>query len=119
MPLERNHVVQVEQVLSHPEAGTVAQLGDVAVVDTGTAVVSLTTLPSTAVDDDCLTQFGHSLDDFDYVVLRSKTHFRAYFEPVSADILIVDTPDWGPADLRLLPYQHVPVNAVYPLNEQD
>jgi microcystin degradation protein MlrC len=79
-------------------------------------MVSLTSLPSTAVDDDCLTQFGRALNEFDYVVLRSKTHFRAYFEPVSAEILIVDTPDWGPADLTLLPYQRVPLDTTYPFN---
>lgn len=77
---------------------------------------SLTSLPSTAVDDDCLTRIGRSLDDFDYVVLRSKTYFRAFFEPASAAILIVDTPDWGPADLTLLPYRHVPRAHTYPFD---
>ncbi|MDS1138887.1 M81 family metallopeptidase [Pusillimonas sp. SM2304] len=98
--------------------GRIVQLGNVAVIDTGKAMVSLTSLPSTAVDDDCLRQFGRSLDEFDYIVLRSKTHFRAFFEPVSADILIIDTPDWGPADLTLLPYRHVPVDTIYPFNAQ-
>lgn len=98
--------------------GRVVELGETAVIDTGSAIVSLTSLASTAVDDDCLTQFGYALDDFDYIVLRSKTHFRAYFEPVAAKILIVDTPDWGPADLRLLPFQHVPVASVYPFNDE-
>jgi len=96
--------------------GRVVELGDVAVIDTGNVMVSITSLPSTAVDDDCLTQFGRTLDEFDYIVLRSKTHFRAYFEPVAADILIIDTPDWGPADLTLLPYRHVPRAQTYPFH---
>jgi len=96
--------------------GRVVELGDVAVIDTGNAMVSLTSLPSTAVDDDCLTQFGRTLAEFDYIVLRSKTHFRAYFEAVAGDILIIDTPDWGPADLTLLPYRHVPRAQTYPFN---
>lgn len=100
------------------QTGRTVELGDVAVIDTGAAVVSLTSLPSTAIDDDCLKQFGYTLDDFDYIVLRSKTHFRAFFEPVSADILIVDTPDWGPADLKLLSYRHVPVNDIYPFSQK-
>ncbi|MET4328685.1 microcystin degradation protein MlrC [Bradyrhizobium sp. i1.15.2] len=98
--------------------GRTVALGDTAVIDTGTAIVSLTSLPSTAVDDDCLTQFGRTLDEFDYVVLRSKTHFRAFFESASAAILIVDTPDWGPADLRSLPYRHVAVDRVYPFSDE-
>lgn len=97
--------------------GSSVDLGDTAVIDTGSAIVSLTSFPVTAVNDDCLTQFGRMLDDFDYVVLRSKTHFRAFFEPAAAAILIVDTPDWGPADLHALPYRHVPLDRVYPFCE--
>ena len=97
--------------------GRTVELGETAVIDTGAVVVSLTSIPSSAVDDDCLTQFGQTLDQYDYVVLRSKTHFRAFFEPVAADIFIVDTPDWGPADLTSLPYRHVPVDRVYPFAE--
>jgi microcystin degradation protein MlrC len=97
--------------------GRLVELGDTAVIDTGSVVVSITSVASTAVDDDCLTQFGQSLDQFDVIVLRSKTHFRAFFEGVSADILIVDTPDWGPADLTSLPYRHVPVDRIYPFAE--
>lgn len=99
--------------------GRTVELGNVAVIDTGAVVVSLTSLPSTAIDDDCLKQLGQTLDEFDYIVLRSKTHFRAFFEPVAADILIVDTPDWGPADLKLLSYRHVPVNDIYPFNQKE
>lgn len=97
--------------------GRLVDLGETAVIDTGSAVVSITSVASTAVDDDCLMQFGQSLNQFDIIVLRSKTHFRAFFEPVSADILIVDTPDWGPADLTTLPYRHVPLDRVYPFAE--
>jgi microcystin degradation protein MlrC len=96
--------------------GRLVNLGPTAVIDTGEVVLSITSEPSTAVDDDCLTQFGMGIDDFDYIVLRSKTHFRAFFEPVAAEILIVDTPDWGPADLKTLPFRHVPVDRVYPFS---
>ncbi|WP_031250107.1 M81 family metallopeptidase [Mesorhizobium sp. LNHC221B00] len=99
------------------KTGSTVELGVTAVIDTGSVIVSLTSLPTTAVDDDCLTQFGRTLDDFDYVVLRSKTHFRAFFEPAAAAILIVDTPDWGPADLHILPYKRVPLDRVYPFVE--
>jgi microcystin degradation protein MlrC len=98
--------------------GRLVNLGPTAVIDTGEVVLSITSEPSTAVDDDCLTQFGMSLGDFDYIVLRSKTHFRAFFEPVAAEILIIDTPDWGPADLRTLPYRHVPVDRIYPFSKK-
>ncbi len=101
-----------------PISRRLVNLGPTAVIDTGEVVVSITSEPSTAVDDDCLTQFDMSIEDFDYIVLRSKTHFRAFFEPVAAEILIVDTPDWGPADLKTLPFRHVPVDRVYPFSER-
>ncbi len=50
----------------------------------------------------------------DYVLLRSKTHFRAAYTDITAAIVIIDTPDWGPADLRSLDYVHVPRGEVYP-----
>lgn len=51
----------------------------------------------------------------DVIVLRSKTHFRAFYEPLAEDILIVDTPDHGVADLRLLPYKRLDTHRVFPL----
>ena len=52
-------------------------------------------------------------------MLRSKTHFRAVYEPLAEAILIVDTPDWGPADLTTLPYRQVPVERTFPFNKSD
>lgn len=98
--------------------GRLVDLGPTAVIDTGEVVVSVTSSPSTAVDDDCLKQFGLSIEEFDYIVLRSKTHFRAFFESVAAEILIVDTPDWGPADLTTLPYRNVARDFIYPFTEE-
>ena len=57
-------------------------------------------------------------ENFDIVILRSKTHFRAAYEPVSEEIIIVDTPDWGPADLTTLPYRHVPVEKIFPFTDR-
>jgi microcystin degradation protein MlrC len=59
-----------------------------------------------AIDLDPFIQFDLPLEGFDIVVLRSKTHFRAVWGPASSEIIIVDTPDWGPALLETLPYKH-------------
>ena len=92
-------------------------LGEVAVIDTGSVVLSLTTRGSVAVSEDCFLQFGMDAADFDYILLRSKTHFRAAYEPICAAIVIIDTPDWGPAELTTLPYVHVPKDRTYPFTE--
>jgi len=88
--------------------GEEIDLGPVAVLDSGDITVIVTTQSVTAVDTDPFTQCGLDINDFDVIALRSKTHFRAAFEPIAGAILIVETPDWGPADLLGLPYRNAP-----------
>lgn len=97
--------------------GRLVDLGLTVVIDTGDVVISITSNQSTAVDDDCFKQVGLAAEDFSYIVLRSKTHFRAAYESLASAILIVDTPDWGPADLTLLHYRHVLKDSTYPFSE--
>ena len=86
--------------------GYTINLGPTAVIDTGGIVISLVSRYVFAIDLDPFIQFGFDVKDFDIVLLRSKTHFRAVYEPIAEAILIVDTPDWGPADLTTLPYKN-------------
>lgn len=97
--------------------GRLVDLGDVVVIDTGFMVISITTRPSVAVSEDCFIQFGMQASDFDYILLRSKTHFRAAYEPIVAGIVIIDTPDWGPADLTTLNFVHAPSDHTYPFTD--
>lgn len=94
--------------------GRLVQLGMSAVLDVNGLVVSLVSRPALTVDEDPFVQFGMHAEDFAIIVLRSKTHFRAAYEPISDCILIVDTPDWGPADLTTLPYRQIRRDLVYP-----
>jgi microcystin degradation protein MlrC len=97
--------------------GNVVDLGPNAVIQAGDITVWVTTAQKTAIDEDCFIQFGMKASDFGVIVLRSKTHFRAVYERLSEEILIVDTPDWGPADLSTLPYRHVPTERIFPFTE--
>lgn len=96
--------------------GRLVELGITAVLDVGGLVVSIVSRPTLTVDEDPFVQFGMKPQDFGIIVLRSKTHFRAAYEPIADSILIVDTPDWGPADLTTLPYRHVDRARVFPLS---
>ena len=87
-------------------AGSEVVLGDTALLDVGGLKISVTSLSHSAIDFDPFLQFGLDPADFDIVLLRSKTHFRAAWDSASAGIVIVDTPDYGPADLSALPYRH-------------
>lgn len=97
--------------------GSRVDLGKAALLRIDGIMVSVTELPNTAIDEDPFVQFGLDARDFSLIVLRSKTHFRAAWEPLAAEIVIVDTPDWGPADLLTLPYRHVPKSQIYPFSD--
>lgn len=94
--------------------GKLVQLGTTALLQVGGVTVSLVSQPAFGVDEDPFIQFGLDARDFGIVVLRSKTHFRAVWEKLAERIIIVDTPDWGPADLTTLPYRQVPIERTFP-----
>src|SRR5690606_1407599 len=98
--------------------GMLNDLGPTALIDLGGILVSIISVQYSAIDRDPFDQFGLRIEDFDYVLLRSKTHFRHVWEPLSREIVIVDTPDWGPADLPSLPYRHIPPG-VFPVTRSD
>jgi len=66
------------------------------------------------LDEDPITQFGYKTQDFDIIVTKSKTHFRAVYTPISEEIIVVDAPGQCPADLRAFEYRNVPPG-VYPV----
>lgn len=92
-------------------------LGPSALLRFGGVTVSVISVCTSAIDLDALEQFGIDVAAQDIVLLRSKTHFRAVYEPLAAAIVIVDTPDWGTADLAQLPYRHVRPG-IFPLDRK-
>jgi microcystin degradation protein MlrC len=97
--------------------GLPVDLGLTALLDVNGISISVTTKSHTAVNGDPFYIFDQKVEDFDLIVLRSKTHFRAFYEDVAETILIVDTPDYGPADLTTVPYQFLNTQAVFPFKE--
>lgn len=89
-------------------------LGPSALLRIGAVTISVVSVCTSAIDLDALEQFSVDFAGLDILLLRSKTHFRAVYEPLAAAIVIVDTPDWGTADLSQLPYRHAP-SGLYPL----
>jgi len=90
-------------------AGSEVRLGDTVLLDVEGIKISVTSLSQSAIDFDPFLQFGLDPVAFDIVLLRSKTHFRAAWQGFAAEIIIVDTPDYGPADISSLPYRYAPV----------
>lgn len=98
--------------------GMPVNLGLSALLDVNGVSVSVVTYPAFGVSGDPFYIFDQKPEDFDVIVLRSKTHFRDFYEPISEEILIVDTPDHGPADLRQLNYVRLNTETVYPFTQQ-
>lgn len=96
--------------------GAWVDLGRAALLRAGNVDIIVTETPTTCIDTDAFEQFGLDPMDYDLVILRSKTHFRAIWESLAEEIVIVDTPDCGPADLTTLPYRHVDRKNTYPFN---
>ena len=97
------------------KTGMVIDVGAAALLEIGGVMVSVISVQWSAIDMDCFTEFGLNPEDFDIILLRSKTHFRELYEPLCAEIVIIDTPDWGPAELSTLPYEYLPTG-VYPVS---
>lgn len=70
------------------------------------------------IDTDPIEQYGYTVDEFDIIVSKSKTHFRAVYEELAAEIVIVDAPAYSPADLAVYEYTAVP-DGVYPITHAD
>lgn len=97
------------------KTGMVIDVGNAALLDISGVLVSVISVQWSAIDFDCFTQLDLDPSDFDIILLRSKTHFRELYEPLCAEIVIIETPDWGPADLSTLPYSYLPAG-VYPVS---
>lgn len=94
--------------------GSHVDLGLTALLRIDGILVSVVSRPAFGVDEDAFTVFGQDPRDYQIIVLRSKTHFRQVYESLAEEILIVDTPDYGPADLLTLPYSRLDTSRVYP-----
>lgn len=105
------------RVTGNYQKGMPVDLGMAALLTVDGLSISVVSRFAFAVDGDPFYLFDQKPEDFHIIVLRSKTHFRDFYEPIAAEIIIVDTPDHGPADLALLDYVHLDKREVYPFDE--
>jgi microcystin degradation protein MlrC len=91
-------------------------LGPTAVIDIDGIWLQLTTYEASLIDQDPFIQCGCRPQDFDIIVTKSKTHFRAVYEKLAAEIIIVDAPGQCPADLSEFEYRNAPPG-IYPIGD--
>jgi microcystin degradation protein MlrC len=91
--------------------------GPTAVIDADGVWLQFTTYKASLIDEDPIIQFGRRAQNFDIIVTKSKTHFRAVYEEVGEEIVIVDAPGQCPADTTVFDYRNVPGD-LYPLTRR-
>jgi microcystin degradation protein MlrC len=69
------------------------------------------------LDDALFTAVGLNIKKLRIVAIKSRVHFRAYFNEAAGSIVVVDAPGLGPADLSQLKYANIP-GGLYPLSEK-
>ncbi|MFP3950689.1 MAG: M81 family metallopeptidase [Candidatus Bathyarchaeia archaeon] len=94
--------------------GQDVDLGKTAILDVNGVWLQLVSRRSSLIDADPFTKFGYNAEDFDIIVTKSKTHFRAVYEELGEEIVIVDAPGQCPADLSVFEYSNVP-SGLYPI----
>jgi microcystin degradation protein MlrC len=93
-------------------------LGPTGIVQVDGVWLQLISRYGSLIDDDPIKQFGYKPESFDIIVSKSKTHFRAVYEKIGEEIIIVDAPGQCPADLSIFNYENVP-EGVYPITSKD
>lgn len=91
--------------------------GPTAVLETDGVWLQVVSRRENLIDRDPIEQYGFDLADFDVVVSKSKTHFRAVYEDAAAEIVVVDAPEYSPADLGVYEFEHVRPG-VYPITAE-
>jgi len=78
--------------------------------------VVLTSLNHQVRDAEGFRAFGVDPSDMDILIVRSRVHFRAYYDRVAGEIIEVDAPGMGPADLSGLHFYKIPAD-IFPVGK--
>lgn len=69
------------------------------------------------IDEDPFIQCGYKPQNFDIIVTKSKTQYRAVYKKPGAEIISVDAPGQCPADISVFEYRNAPQD-VYPIKDR-
>ncbi|MBN2335506.1 M81 family metallopeptidase [Candidatus Bathyarchaeota archaeon] len=96
--------------------GAQRSLGTTAVIGFGdNNHVVLTPTLHQVLDDALFPAVGLDLKKLDIVAIKSRVHFRAFYNDAAGSIVVVDAPGLGPADLTQHSYKNIP-KGLYPVD---
>jgi microcystin degradation protein MlrC len=87
--------------------GNHMQLGPMALLGIGGSRIVVTSRKQQAADQAMLRHLGVEPTEAKILALKSSVHFRADFQPIAEEILIVAAAGDNPVDNRALPYRHL------------
>ena len=98
--------------------GAKVRMGTVAAVGFGenNHVIISPTLHQ-VLDDAIFPAVGLKLENLDIIAIKSRVHFRAFYDRVAGAIIEVDAPGLGPADLTQHNYRNLP-DDIYPIGRK-
>ncbi len=96
-------------------AGVSVDLGPTAVVVVGGVEVLVTSRAETPIDLNVFRAHGIDPTTRSLIALKGKGHFRAAFEPIASEVVLVEGPGITGADLSRLPFEHV-ARPIWPID---
>jgi microcystin degradation protein MlrC len=88
-------------------SGSRMQLGRMALLSINGVRAVISSRKQQAADQSMFRHLGIEPKDQPILALKSSVHFRADFQPIAAEILIVAAPGANPVDHLALPYRHL------------
>jgi microcystin degradation protein MlrC len=95
--------------------GSIVRMGRTAVLDTGSMQIVVSEGRSEPYDLGVFTHCGIDPSARRYVIIKSRQHFRAGFEPIARHIVMCDGDGCCASDLALLKYENI-VRPLYPFD---
>jgi microcystin degradation protein MlrC len=110
-------ITEGEFIVTGPMAtGTRVRMGRTAVLDTGAMQIVISERRSEPFDVGVFTHCGIDPRRKKYVLIKSRQHFRAGFEPIARHIVMCDGDGCTSSDLRLFTYRKRP-KPLYPFED--
>ncbi len=105
------------RVFGPMHTGMLVTLGRTAVLDTGSALVVISEKPQEPFDTGVFTHAGIDPARHKYVLIKSRQHFRASFEPIAKEVILVAGPGVASADLEQFPFNNLR-RPIYPFDPE-
>jgi microcystin degradation protein MlrC len=98
------------------DTGRLTNVGDTAALDLGgNRYVVITSTLHQVQDSEGFKHYGIPFEGLSILVIKSRVHFRAFYEGYAREIIEVDAPGLGPADLNQFTYLNEP-EGLYPID---